>query len=79
MTKKLLAGACSDAGGGGVGESAKAEVIKVGRAIEDGMREYLISTCSLHGLQLTLSNPIIKCCGEGGLQKCTVLQLLHTA
>ena len=68
----------SDAGRGGAGYSAARNIQNVGRAI-DAMGEYLVATCSLHGLQLTLGNPILKCCREGGLGKRTLLQMLHSA
>ena len=76
--KKKTSGSVSDAGGGGTGYSAARNIQNVGRAI-DAMGEYLVATCSLHGLQLTLGNPILKCCGEGGLGKRTLLQMLHSA
>ena len=78
--KKIhLASKGSDGGGGGVGHHVKGEIILTGRAINNAEFEYLVATYSLHGLQLTLSNPILKCCGEGGLQNRNLMQLIHTA
>jgi hypothetical protein len=39
---------------------------------------YLVTSCSLHNLQLAVANPIKQTMGEGGLEKKNVMQLLHT-
>ena len=72
----LLSGQCTDAGGGGVGQSLFAELKIVNRVNLDDT--YLAPTCSLHALQLTLANPIIKCIGGTGLGMQTAPQLLHS-
>ena len=72
----LLSGQCTDAGGGGVGQSLFVELKKVNRILDPN--NYLLPTCSLHALQLVLSNPIIKCIGGTGLGIQTAPQLLHS-
>ena len=42
----------------------KNEIIKRDQAILN-VKENLMATCAMHGIQLTLSNPVIQCCGEG--------------
>ena len=41
--------------------------------------EYMYTTCSLHGLNLTLSSPKNLIMGDGGLMKHNTLQYIHTA
>ena len=38
-----------------------------------------MTTCTLRGIQLTLSNPTFSCLGSGGLEKRNILQMLHSA
>ena len=71
-----VSGQCTDAGGGGVGENLKNELVKVDRVLNPDT--YLAPTCSLHGHQLNLSNPTKKLIGDGGLGTQNVLQLLHS-
>ena len=66
--QKLLDGIASDAGGGGTGDSAKGEIIKTDRATLH-TDKYLTNKCKIHGFQLDLNNPMIQCCGYGGLLK----------
>ena len=72
----LLSGQCTDAGGGGVGQSLFTELKQVNRILDPN--NYLLPTCSLCALQLVLSNPIIKCIGTTGLGIQTAPQLLHS-
>jgi hypothetical protein len=39
---------------------------------------YLVASCGLHNLQLSIANPIKTTMGDGGLDKRTVMQLLHS-
>ena len=68
----------SDAGGGGTGNRGMSEVINVDCAMEN-VQELIVVTCAIHAFQLTLSNPMIQCCGEGGLLRRNLLQMLHSA
>ena len=72
--RRLLSGQCTDAGGGGTGKSLYVSLKSYQRVAHD----YLISTCSIHGWQRVLGNPITSCCGTGGLGKRDLLQMLHT-
>ena len=56
QSRLLLAGQCTDAGGGGVGEDLKKELIKVNRV--SNPVTYLAPTCSLHAIQLLLCNAV---------------------
>ena len=58
--KSELNGGCTDAGGGGTGESLDQNLVSIGRMVED----YLTATCCLHGHSLTLCNPITKLLGK---------------
>ena len=71
-----LSGQCTDAGGGGVGESLFKELQKVERVLDGST--YLAPTCSLHAHQLNLANPIKKLIGEGALGKQNAMQLMHS-
>ena len=68
-------GGMTDAGGGGVGEGLKRELITKNRANDT----YISGTCAIHALSVALSVPIIKLMGDGGLGKSNLLQLLHSA
>ena len=74
--RRKLNGQCTDAGGGGTGASMKSELTKKSRTSPEN---YLTATCSLHALNLCMSNPISKLFGEGGLEKRNALQLIHSA
>jgi hypothetical protein len=39
---------------------------------------YLIASCSLHAIQLVLSNPVKAAFGEGDIEKANLLQMLHS-
>mmetsp|Transcript_54432 Transcript_54432/g.63624 ORF Transcript_54432/g.63624 Transcript_54432/m.63624 type:complete len:207 (+) Transcript_54432:954-1574(+) len=63
MTQKLaaieiliLAGICTDAGGGGTGESFKTSLIKEGCADQHTS----VSTCSLHNIQTCLDSNVLR-------------------
>ena len=64
--KRKLYGQCTDAGGGGTGESMARELTKVKRRIR---RRFMSSTCALHAHNLTLKNPVSTLFGEGGLSE----------
>ena len=70
---KLL-GQCTDSGGGGVLDSLADEL----RTRHLTQENYLISACTLYALQLALANPVKKTFGEGGLEKRTMMQMLHS-
>ena len=72
----LLTGQHGDAGCGGT-DASLIEGLLVKNRIQD-IDEYLSSTCGNHGLNLTLSVPVIKCFGTGGLDKRNILQFLHS-
>ena len=67
----------TDAGGGGTRKDLADKVESRGRVKE--YAEYIWCTCSLHGLNLTLSSPTNLIMGDGGLLKRNALQCLHTA
>ena len=67
----------TDAGGGGTRIDLANKLDSCGRIRE--YTEYIWSTCSLHGLNLTLSSPTNLIMGDGGLLKRNALQCLHTA
>ena len=67
----------TDAGGGATREH-------LGKKLElrGGIKklcEYIATMCTLHAMNLTLQSPTELTMGEGGLQKRTAMQLLHTA
>ena len=64
-------------GEGGVGSSLFNCLSAVDRVCD--VLAYSITTCALHGLNLTLSVPIESVLGPAGLGKRTALQLLFTA
>jgi hypothetical protein len=69
-----LQGQTTDSGGGGVLDGLH-------RAIEERLLVrpgYLVASCGLHNLQLSIANPIKQTMGEGGLEKKNVMQLLHS-
>jgi hypothetical protein len=70
---KLL-GQTTDSGGGGVLEKL-AEALKKRNLCQDN---YAVANCTLHAIQLTLSNPVKVSFGEGGLGCRTMMQLLHS-
>jgi hypothetical protein len=69
-----LQGQSTDSGGGGVLDGLHQALVK-----RDLCRQgYLVASCSLHNLQLSVANPIKVTMGEGGLEKKNVMQLLHS-
>ena len=66
-------GFTSDSGGGGMREGLMKLVMADGIVVEDG----LVGTCTLHCLQLLLSNPVTKFIGVGGVESRNALQLIH--
>lgn len=70
----LLSGQCTDSGGGGVLEGLAKEL----EALDLCTADFIISACSIHALQLQLSNAVKKVIGQGGLDKRNALQMLHT-
>ena len=76
--KKIkYSGGSTDSGGGGVLNSLKDELEKLDRI--NNPLDFKVAPCSIHGTQLILGNGIRHSMGEGGLEKRTCLQLLHTA
>jgi hypothetical protein len=69
-----LSGQTTDSGGGGVLDGLAAALSTRGLCNPG----YLVASCSLHNLQLTIAKPIKETMGEGGLDKRNVLQLLHS-
>lgn len=68
-----LQGQTTDSGGGGVLDGLATALNA--RAL--CRSNYLVASCSLHNLQLTLAKPMKDTMGEGGLDKRNVMQLLH--
>ncbi len=83
-TKKLIgnredfhySGCTTDSGGGGTGDSMYQCMRNLGLCAPK--EEYLVGYCTLHTLQLTLSNALKKTIGEGGLGNKNAVQLLHS-
>ena len=67
----------TDAGGGATREHLGKKLELRGRIKK--LCEYIATTCTLHAMNLTLQSPTELTMGEGGLQKRTAMQLLHTA
>ena len=63
LNNHLLGGQTTDSGGGGVSEDLAKELKK--RNICEV--RYLIANCTLHAIQLALSNPVKSVFGDGGL------------
>ena len=66
-------GFTSDSGGGGTREGLMKLIFADDIMSEGG----LVGTCTLHSLQLLLSNPVTKWIGEGGVEARNALQLIH--
>jgi hypothetical protein len=69
-----LQGQTTDSGGGGVLDGLH-------RSLEERQLVhpfYLVASCGLHNLQLSVANPIKSTMGEGGLDKKNLMQLLHS-
>jgi hypothetical protein len=69
-----LQGQATDSGGGGVLDGLHSALLN--RQLT--RPEYVVASCSLHNLQLSIANPIKQTMGEGGLEKKNVMQLLHS-
>ena len=50
--------------------------MKLGSVLNNDVDNYYVTTCSLHGLNLTLSVLIEECIGSGGVGHITVMQVL---
>ena len=60
-------GTTSDSGGGGTGKSLHTGMDGLGLCVPED--QYLVGFCSLHTLQLTLSNAMGAVIGKGGLEE----------
>jgi hypothetical protein len=69
-----LQGQTTDSGGGGVLDTLATALARKSLCHSN----YLVQSCSLHNLQLTIANPIKETMGEGGLDKRNLLQMLHS-
>jgi hypothetical protein len=69
-----LSGQTTDSGGGGVLDGLAAALASRTLCVPN----YLVASCSLHNLQLTITKPIKDTMGEGGLEKRNIMQLLHS-
>ena len=69
-----LQGQSTDSGGGGVLDGLHKAL--AGRNLT--RPNYLVASCSLHNLQLSVANPIKQTMGEGGREKKNVMQLIHS-
>lgn len=58
----LLHGQSTDGGGGGVLDGLSKELHELGLTVDQ--EDYLVASCSIHDLQLTLCNPTKKLLGE---------------
>ena len=80
IVEVLLRGQTTDSGGGGVLENLAVELQK--RDLTDDF--YYVANCTLHAIQLALSNPVKTVFGEGGLDPTTkepkrnMPQMLHS-
>jgi len=69
-----LSGQTTDSGGGGVLEGLADELAKLNLCTEN----YIVAACSIHGLQMQLSNAVEQVIGKGGLEQRNALQMLHS-
>ena len=67
----------TDAGGGGTRKDPLDKLAALGGV--RNYREYIYTTCALHGLNLCMSSPTALIMGDGGLLKRNALQCLHSA
>ena len=72
---RKIAGKMTDAGGGGTTDSVYRALKKIDRTMDD----YRVGSCSLHGWQLVLKNPVVLTMGEGKLKRKNVLQMINNA
>ena len=75
--KIVLSGNAADIGGGGVLDSL-ADALKALNVCSVDNPDHLVANCTIHALQLQLAQAIKPTCGEGGLDKDNVLQVLHS-
>ena len=68
-TEGMITGQATDSGGGGTGQSFHRQLHALG--LTAPVESYTFSYCSLHCIQLTLSNAIKFYLGEGGINKNT--------
>jgi hypothetical protein len=67
-----ICGQSTDSGGGGVLDGLAREMAKRGLCLAN----YLVANCCIHNLQLQLLVPTKTVLGDGGLEKCSAMQLL---
>ena len=72
----LLDGNTTDSGGGGTLDNLADELLLIEHVREE--EDYLVAACSLHALQLQLSNAVRETFGEGALDKINAMQLIHS-
>lgn len=73
--KIVTKGQATDSGGGGVLDKLAEELELRGLTVQD--EDYLIGACSIHCLQLQISNPIVDLIGNGGVGNRNATQLLN--
>jgi len=73
----LLAGQTTDSGGGGVLDNLAKKLHAIDHLCVP-LKDYLVANCTIHALQLQISNAIRTTFGEGGLEKVNAMQLLHS-
>ena len=71
-----LNGTTSDSGGGGTGKSLHTGMDALRLCVPE--EQYLVAFCSLHTLQLTLSNAMGAVIGKGGLEERNAAQAIHS-
>jgi len=72
----LLNGNTTDSGGGGTLENLADESNEIEHVREKD--DYLVANCTLHALQLQLSNAVKETFGEGALDKINAMQAIHS-
>ena len=64
---------CTDASGGGTRSSLRDWLLKLGRVCSNNIQNYYFTTCTFHGLNLTLSVPVKTCLGSWGVGSRTMM------
>ena len=79
-TTVTLYGQGTDSGGGGALENLATELQQLGPCVheDDVSCRYLVSACSIHGINLQFAVPVKEIIGEGGLEKANAMQMLHS-
>ena len=72
-----LYGKSTDSGNGGVLDGLERELRKLDLCAPP--EKYLVAACSIHTLQLALSNPTKQLLGKGGVGKKNLIQMLHSS